>query len=212
MAVLCNVASANATQLGHQVADIYLESLVRPHPHEIAAPGPATLEAKAGLYRSVRDHQTLSVEYQDGKLRIDRRGVLTPVASDVFSLGEDSLRAEFKRDASGKTIRLQVASEVDEGNYYERVERWNPSPAELEGMTGEYSSEEAEVTFHVALEKDHLVIHRRPDGAIALTPTYRDGFSSSLGSVRFLRDAAGRISELSVGEQRVWDMRFRRVR
>ena len=47
---------------------------------------------------------------------------------------------------------------------------------------------------------------------IALTPTYRDGFSSTLGSVRFMRDSTGRVSELSLGEQRVWDMRFRRVR
>jgi hypothetical protein len=105
-----------------------------------------------------------------------------------------------------------MSTQVDEGNYYENVERWNPGPAELEPMTGEYASDEAEVTFRVALEKDHLVIHRRPDATIALTPTYRDGFSSSLGSIRFLRDAQGNVSELSVGEQRVWDMRFRRVR
>jgi hypothetical protein len=101
---------------------------------------------------------------------------------------------------------------VDEGNYYEKVERWTPTPTELDGMTGEYASDEAEVTFRVALEKDHLVIHRRPDASIALTPTYRDGFNSTLGSVRFMRDAQGHVSELSIGEQRVWDIRFRRVR
>ena len=43
-------------------------------------------------------------------------------------------------------------------------------------MTGEYVSDEAEVTFH------------------------------------FMRDAQGHVSELSIGEQRVWDIRFRRVR
>jgi hypothetical protein len=105
-----------------------------------------------------------------------------------------------------------MSTEVDEGNYYEKVERWVPTPIELEGMTGEYASDEAEVTFRVALENGHLVIHRRPDAIIALTPTYRDGFSSTLGSVRFMRDSAGRVTELSVGEQRVWDMRFNRVR
>jgi hypothetical protein len=73
-------------------------------------------------------------------------------------------------------------------------------------------SDEAEVTLRVALEGGHLVIHRRPDAIIALAPTYRDGFNSTLGSVRFMRDAQGHVSELSIGEQRVWDMRFRRVR
>jgi CubicO group peptidase (beta-lactamase class C family) len=197
VAVLCNVASANATQLGHQVADVYLGSLI----HKQAATDPPASEAGAGLYRSVRDHRPLSIDVQDGKLRIDGR-----------IIGEDGPRAEFDKDASGKVVRLRLATQVDEGNYYERVERWNPTGAELEGMTGEYASDEAEVTFHVALDKDRLVIHRRPDATIALTPTYRDGFSSSLGSVRFVRDSAGHVTELSIGEQRVWDMRFRRVR
>ncbi len=195
VAVVCNLSSANATQLGHQVADVYLTNVIRQHSHETAAPDPSTLGAKAGLYRSVRDHQTLSVEFQDGKLRINRPnaageparpGVLTPISSDVFVLGE--------------------------GTYYEKVERWYPTAAELDGMKGEYVSDEAEVTFQVALEQNQLVIHRRPDATIALTPTYRDGFSSSLGSIRFLRDASGRVTELSIGEQRVWDMRFHRVR
>jgi CubicO group peptidase (beta-lactamase class C family) len=210
VAVMCNVASANATQLGHQVADVYLASLLRERPHESATPDPAALEAKAGLYRSARDHQTLSVVYQDGKLRIDRRGVLTPISDNAFVLGkdggEDRPRAEFEQN------RLRIATEVDEGNYYEKVERWTPTPTELEGMTGEYASDEGEVTFRVALENGQLVIHRRPDAVIALTPTYRDGFNSTLGSVRFMRDSAGRVTELSVGEQRVWDIRFRRVR
>ena len=208
VAVLCNISSANATALGHQVADVYLAGLGSRPQVEIRSTDSSSLAAKVGLYRSVRDHQTLTVEVQDGALRIDHRGVLTPVSIDVFRLGEDGPRAEF--DATGKGLRM--STQVDEGNYYEKVEHWTPTAAELEGMTGEYASDEAEVTFQVALEKDHLVIHQRPDATIALTPTYRDGFSSSLGSIRFLRDAKGHVSELSVGEQRVWDMRFRRVR
>jgi hypothetical protein len=47
---------------------------------------------------------------------------------------------------------------------------------------------------------------------IELTPTYKGSFRSSLGSVRFLRDATGRVNELSVSESRVWDLRFRKTR
>ena len=78
-------------------------------------------------------------------------------------------------------------------------------------MAGEYISDEAEVTLKVAVENGRLVVHRRPDTTIALTPTYRDGFSSSLGSVRFIRNGEGRIVEMSIGEQRVWDLRLRRA-
>ena len=208
VAVLCNVSSANATELGHQVADVYLAGVGSRPQAEIRSADSATQAAKAGLYRSIRDHQTLTVEVQDGTLSVNHRGVLTPISDNVLSLGEDGPRAEF--DSTGKGLRM--STQVDEGNYYEKVERWTPTTTELEGMAGEYSSDEAEVMFHVEIEKDHLVIHRRPDATIALTPTYRDGFSSSLGSVRLLRDSTGRVTELSVGEQRVWDMRFRRVR
>jgi hypothetical protein len=48
---------------------------------------------------------------------------------------------------------------------------------------------------------------------IELKPTYKDSFRAlSLGSVRFLRDAAGHVNELSVSESRVWDLRFRKTR
>ena len=212
VAVLCNVSTANATELGHQVAEVYLNGVIPHHAQEKPAMIAASaLNAKAGLYRSVRDHETLSVGVKDGQLQLDRRGVLKPVSANVFTVGDDGPRAEFDNDVSGKVTRLRLATEVDEGNYYERVDRANPSRAELQGMVGEYASDEAEVTLKVALEQDQLVIHRRPDTKIPLTPTYKDGFSSSLGSVRFMRDSAGRVTELSIGQQRVWDMRFRRV-
>jgi len=210
VAVLCNVASANATQLGHRVADVYLTAIPsKPADAEVRVDARA-LEAKAGLYSSVRDHETLSIAVKDGHLQMDRRGALRLISNNVFVVGEDGPRAEFESDASGKVTRLRMATEVDEGNYYEKVDRATPSAADLESMAGEYMSDEAEVTLKVAVENGGLVIHRRPDTRIALTPTYRDAFSSSLGSVRFIRNGSGRITEMSIGEQRVWDLRLQR--
>ena len=122
----------------------------------------------------------------------------------IVEVGAGS-RNEFVGD------RMRIPSEMDGGTWYERVEPWNPAPAELAALTGEYTSDEAEVTFRIAMEQGRLVIHRRPDIVIALTPTYKDAFRSSLGAIRFLRDAAGRVNELSVSESRVWDLRFRKT-
>ena len=55
------------------------------------------------------------------------------------------------------------------------------------------------------------MIRRRPDTIIPLTPSYRDGFSSSLGSVRFIRDSGGRVIEMSIGGGRMWDLRLPRI-
>lgn len=212
IAVLCNLASANAEGLGHQVADVYLTSAIPKKatqaPIRLDA---AALAAKVGLYSSVRDHETLSVEVQNGGLQIARRGVFKPISANVFVAGDNGPRAEFESDASGKVVRLRMATEVDEGNYYDKVEAVKPAAAELGSMTGEYSNDEAEVTLKVLMVNGGLVIHRRPDTSIPLIPTYRDGFSSSLGSVRFIRNAEERVVEMSIGEQRVWDLRLRRT-
>jgi hypothetical protein len=117
--------------------------------------------------------------------------------------------ADSRNEFSGD--RMRVRSEMDGGTWYERVEPWTPAPADLASLAGEYSSDEAEVTLRVALEHAKLVIHRRPDASIVLTPTYKDAFNSSLGVVRFLRDSSGKVTGLSVSESRVWDLRFRTV-
>ena len=44
-------------------------------------------------------------------------------------------------------------------------------------------------------------------------PTFRDGFKTPLGSsICFIRDASGKVIALSAGDDRVWDLRFQRVR
>ncbi|MCU1233781.1 MAG: beta-lactamase [Candidatus Solibacter sp.] len=99
--------------------------------------------------------------------------------SSTLEVGAES-RNEFTGD------RMRVPSEMDGGTWYEHVDKWTPTAAELESLTGEYVSDEVEVTFRVAVEKGRLVIHRRPDSVIPLTPTFKDAFRSSLGSIRFL--------------------------
>jgi CubicO group peptidase (beta-lactamase class C family) len=202
VAVLCNLASADAGNLGHKVADVYLAGVLAKKPERSPAiVDSAGLAARAGLYRSIRDHETLSIEVKDGHLQLARRGPLAALPPN----------AEFETDSSGKVTRLRLATEVDEGNYYEKVDRANPTATDLQAMVGKYASDEAEVTLEVSVEQGGLVIHRHPDTTIALAPTYRDGFSSSLGSIRFIRDGSGHVTEMSIGEQRVWDLRLRRM-
>ena len=63
-----------------------------------------------------------------------------------------------------------------------------------------------------AVESDVLVLKRRPDTVIRLTPVYADAFRGSIGFIRFHRDAAGKVTSFSVSQDRVWDMRFQRSR
>lgn len=210
VAVLCNVTSANATQLGHDVAEIFL-----PPGAPATVPvtlDPAVLQSKAGLYRSVRDSETIRIAVRNGQLALGTRGVLKAIGADTFVAGEDGVRLTFESNTSGKPLRMHMGFPEDDDILYERVEPVVPSAADLQAFAGRYSSEEAEVGLRVEADGDGLVIIRRPDGKFRLTPTYQDAFSSELGSVRFLRDARGQVNEMTIGQGRVWSMPFSRVR
>jgi hypothetical protein len=84
---------------------------------------------------------------------------------------------------------------------------------QLKPLEGDYASDEAEATLTVAVDGTGLVIKRRPDTVIKLTPLYADAFSAPpLGTVVFHREGSGPPTALSVVQDRVWDLRFMRVR
>ena len=55
-------------------------------------------------------------------------------------------------------------------------------------------------------------MRRRPDTVIRLTPLARDKFRGSIGTVTFLRNASGAVEALSVNQERVWDLKFTKMK
>jgi hypothetical protein len=108
--------------------------------------------------------------------------------------------------ADGLTV-TDVFGSVD---VYARVPREELAPKPLAGYAGSYDSDEAETKMIAAVESDVLVLRRRPDTVIRLTPVYADAFRGSIGFVRFHRDAAGKVASFSITHDRVWDIRFQR--
>jgi CubicO group peptidase (beta-lactamase class C family) len=209
VAVLCNAASANAVQLGRDVAGIFLNGAAGESGK--ASDVKADPAAFAGRYRSRRDHTTMLLEAAGGDLRW-RGQALRAVASNEFAMGEavgETVLA-FEVDGSAGPARFRMKGPDSGEIVFDRVAPWTPSRAELEAMAGEYRSDEAEVSLRVTVEDAGLVIFRRPGTRLRLTPRYQNGFENDeLGSVRFLRNASGRIDEMSLGSARVWDLRLR---
>jgi CubicO group peptidase (beta-lactamase class C family) len=83
-----------------------------------------------------------------------------------------------------------------------------PSAAQLNLLAGSYWSDEAETTLTAAVDQGALVLKRRPDTVIKMIPVAPDKFRGSIGTVTFLRNAAGAVEALSVNQDRVWDLRF----
>jgi hypothetical protein len=183
VAVMCNLP-VNATQLGHAVADVYLPAA------SVEAPAPVKGDAsRAGLYRSLRDHSTMTVLHDNGELR----------------MGNRPPQVEF----DGVRMRFVSPTEIET---WEKVEAWRPARAELEALVGEYVSDEADASFTVALDGDRVMLRQRPASRFPMTPTYRDAFTAPIGNVRFVRDASGKVTEMGLSQSRVWDLRFRKVR
>lgn len=216
VAVLCNVANVNPGGLGRDVARIFLGDAVPAEPElpEGIDLSREALEARAGLYREVQTGWagTLTVS-GDGVLR---RGStpLVPVSEREFLMGTSGQRVVFE-DAAAAGPGGRAPFVIMEGDVvvdeFQPVEEVDPTPEELAEYTGTYHSDDAETTLQVGVEDGALVVHRRPDVDSPLRPVYADTFQGPPGWVRFIRNGAGRVVELSLGQSRVYDMRFQRV-
>lgn len=107
--------------------------------------------------------------------------------------------------------RLKVTDRYGVDEIFERVAKAAPAAGHLQALAGVYTSGEAETTLAVVADGDGLTVRRRPDAVFKLTPLYADAFRApQLGTIIFRRDAAARVTALSVVDDRVWDLRFAR--
>jgi len=186
------------------VADIFLADRLKPSdPVARYALTGADIDRIAGLYRSDDTGLPVTIARDKDGLRADRAALLPQSALRFLTIG----RQIWEADAHGMR-RTDEFGTVEE---FGPVRAASPTAQDLESYAGTYTSDEAETVLAAAVEHGRLVLKRRPDTTIALTPIYADAFGAGgLGTVIFGRDAGGRVTELSVKQDRVWDMRFTR--
>lgn len=205
VAVMCNSAQANPTQLGRETSRLWTGGVLAPNPTPVVVEA-AKLESLAGMYRRVRDNTVAELRVRDGKLMFDRVA-LTPVSAAEFSAGQN--RFLFQDG------RLNVAT-PDGDIAYKRVESAHLSDSELAALAGNYQSGETGSTLAVAAKAGELTLAIGWNKPLRLRPTFRDGFIMEGGggatSIVFHRDQAGKVTGLSAGDDRVWDLRFTRVK
>ncbi len=204
VAVLCNVAGAGAEARARAVADAFLGT--RPA-RVVPRPGPAAfLDAWAGLYRGVATGRAFRVLRREDGLEVEGGPKLVAIGQGRFAVADGPREVEF---ADGTAMVLRHPNGLTER--YERVDSARPSADALREFEGIYVSEEAEVAYGAVLQKGELKLWRRPNVLIPLKPTYADAFDApGLGAIRFRREA-GRVVELIIVGERVWDLQFKRI-
>jgi hypothetical protein len=211
VAVLCNSAQANPTALGRDTGRLWTGAAPVKAPALAYIADPAKLQPLAGMYRRERDNTVFELRWRNGKLTIDPAIELVPVAADKFLIPASEREFNFE---VGTPVRLRVVSPTGE-ILYERVEPAHPTAAQLAALTGEYDSRETGATVTVApgAKPGELTYRIGTNSPVPLRPTFRDAFATASGiSIRFVRDSAGKVIALSAGDDRVWDLRFQRVR
>jgi hypothetical protein len=209
---LCNDGNAEASDLAHGVAAVFLGDALAPS----VSPSPAAVDAAvlarwAGLYRNVRTGEPLRVTVEGGALRAEERGPLVPQSESLFTLGDGSVRVQFRGEGVGRSF--DVIGTDGDTTHYAVAAPFTPSAADLARYEGAYVSDEAEVTYTIKVENGALFALRRPDARFALAPAYKDAFTNpQLPLVLFRRDAqTGQVNGLSLGLGRVRDLRLRKT-
>ena len=229
VSVMCNAASANASSLAHSVADLYLENTTDEQlvPIDGIELPIDKLRSFTGRYRNTRTNTAIGIVLSDGILFLHESnfGMADPGGSPLTPVSETQLEAsalgatiEFENTSPGQRASATYTMDGDAARL-EPVDDFAPTVAELAGYVGTYHSDEAEVTYTIAVRDGALAILDRYDRGLTLNPIYPDAFSAraeivmtgSLGTISFRRNDTGRIDGLNLSQGRVWDLRFERL-
>jgi len=221
-ACLCNLATANPSDLNRKVAEIYLAKEMKPvEPvHASDEKGvqltPDQLKTNVGTYLN-KDDEVIRIFIKEGKLQVGRGNdddsyELKPLSSSRFRLLVAPVDFTFDTPKPGDPLQLAVKSEDGKPDFFNAVPAFTPSDGDLKEYAGSYSSEEIDPLYTLKIEQGKLVLHRLKADPDKLMPVTRDLFASSLGSIKFTRSPKGEVSGFLLTTGRIHNLRFSKGR
>jgi CubicO group peptidase (beta-lactamase class C family) len=225
VACLCNLGSADPSDLARKVAEIYLGPQMQPVEHAHADGSkpltltPEQMKAKAGAYVNVKDPDDLvRFVVKDGGLQVGNVGEDDTYA--VEAIGEDHFRLTIGPDEftfsparTGAPLQLTIRHEGGKIETFSAVPAFAPTEAQLAEYAGIYSGREIDPIYELKIEsgtngKGSLVLRRLKNGPDTLHPVTRDFFTGDVGKIRFTRNSKGVITGFLLSTGRVIDLRF----
>ncbi|WP_419161660.1 serine hydrolase domain-containing protein [Candidatus Palauibacter sp.] len=216
VSVMCNVGEANPGGLARGVAELYLGDAISEESADDDPAGvevdPARVAALAGGYRDTRTGQFMELAADGSSLRVGgMQGFQLAAMSETEFGSPDGISIAFEAAAEGGRPAAIMNTPVAVDVRIEPVGEFSPTAADLADYVGAYRSDEAEVTYWVEVEDGSLVLKDRYGDGEALDPVYPDAFTQGGTTYIFHRGDGGRVTEASLSQGRVWDLRFDRV-
>ncbi len=232
-ACLCNLATANPSDLTRKVAEIYLAKEMKPEeaakaddskPVELTAP---QMQARVGTYGNVKDEDDfVRWVIKDGKLQVgnlDEEDTypVKALSESRFHLLISPVDFTFLATKPAAPASFTIKQEDGKIETFAAVPTFAPLPAQLGEYAGVYSSTEIDPLYELKVENVHvaggdpaevdqprLVLHRLKNDPDPLRPVARDFFAASVGKIRFTRNANGEVDGFLLSTGRVVKLRF----
>jgi hypothetical protein len=210
IAVFCNANDANPTQAARQIAALLLPAPSAARPTRLATDTVA-LRAVTGRYRDPANDNLAEFAVRPEGLQLRT----TVAGGFATATGTNTYRAEngVTFAFSGAPSQRRVAMTDTEGRSwtYEEVVPPAISAVDLAPYVGSYESPELDVRYEAVLENGQLTLLFPPGAPVRLSPLYKDGFIAGGRTVRFIRDANGRVTMFRIYAGRVRGLRFDKV-
>ncbi len=218
----CNAATANTQALSERVADAVLAPALGPSDavllrDSLRTPARDALLPLQGQWWDATVGRLLRVRVSDSIATIgsalggpqrrlmqlpDGRFTATPITTGAPRYRLDGATGELvQENPAGPPFRLTRVPDLG-----------TLTSARLAEYAGQYVSAEVPGPWAVELRGDTLWLARARRPAVKLEPLFADGFSADGLPVRFVRDARGYVSALSVTTRGVRDLRWIRAR
>jgi CubicO group peptidase (beta-lactamase class C family) len=209
VAMLCNgMPPGTNFSMPRDLGDAFLPAASAAPP----AAGATADAALAGMFVNTANGYPARINVNNGAAQLMMAGA-PPLA--MTSAGEGRWTAGGGALPIGGTATFKGADrftlETLDGNRFDHV-RTAPvtlTAAQLGEFAGTYSSAETAATYRVAIEDGQLVVKTDnwPEARLKLTASYKDAFLSGPTLVRFYRNSAGKITEMSIADNRMRDLR-----
>jgi hypothetical protein len=230
-ACLCNLATANPSDLTRKVAEIYLAKEMKPaeaahaddsKPVELT---PEQMQVRVGTYGNVKDEDDfVRWVIKGGKLQVGNFGEddtypVKALSENQFHLLISPVDFTFLPAKSGGPLSFTIKQEDGKIETFAAIPPFAPLPAQLAEYAGVYSSPEIDPLYELKVENVHvagwdpseqdqprLVLRRLKNDP--LRPVARDFFAASVGKIRFTRNANGEVDGFLLSTGRVVKLRF----
>ena len=221
ISILCNGGdSANRTLYAQGIFGLFVPTAPAPDPESGAPPANtgealADVNARAGLFFNERTGEPLRLAVDRDRFRVAGGPGLVPVAKDRYRrwgataqfMSEDKFELNFL-----SPDQLELKSMEGTTTRYRRAQPYTPSDADLEAFAGSYDSRELKAVIDFTHGKGLMGrINGGPGDGYEFKGVDRDTFQLGMLTIRFRRDATGKVEGLDFTNPVLRRVKFTRL-